>query len=175
MWQKIIVTPQVLHTRVIEFLFCWHLSFCFIIILYFILLTPVILLTNIAQTKGYSYDSDFSLVKLRIIIQQWWIPQNKSVMAVRLWRKMFMKSILELMYYLLPSPYESQEINHLTLAYFVISGLGILDSWLKVHIILSYSYVFVLLYLCCYYCYHAPYSSVISCVSSFVFCSFRVI
>ncbi|XP_020231952.1 geranylgeranyl transferase type-1 subunit beta isoform X2 [Cajanus cajan] len=37
-------------------------------------------------------------------------------------------TFLELMYYLLPSPYESQEINHLTLAYFVISGLDILNS-----------------------------------------------
>ncbi|KAG5051278.1 hypothetical protein AAZX31_02G088100 [Glycine max] len=41
-------------------------------------------------------------------------------------------TFLELMYYLLPSPYESQEINHLTLAYFVISGLDILDSLHKV-------------------------------------------
>ncbi|KAL5167627.1 Geranylgeranyl transferase type-1 subunit beta [Glycine soja] len=39
---------------------------------------------------------------------------------------------LELMYYMLPSPYESQEINHLTLAYFVISGLDILNSLHKV-------------------------------------------
>ncbi|KAL2329597.1 hypothetical protein Fmac_017178 [Flemingia macrophylla] len=37
-------------------------------------------------------------------------------------------TFLEMMYYLLPSPYESQEINHLTLAYFVISGLDILNS-----------------------------------------------
>lgn len=37
-------------------------------------------------------------------------------------------TFLELMYHLLPSPYESQEINHLTLAYFVISGLDILNS-----------------------------------------------
>ncbi|XP_015963031.1 geranylgeranyl transferase type-1 subunit beta [Arachis duranensis] len=34
----------------------------------------------------------------------------------------------ELMFHLLPSPYESQEINHLTLAYFVISSLDILNS-----------------------------------------------
>ncbi|KAK7340876.1 hypothetical protein VNO77_21593 [Canavalia gladiata] len=35
---------------------------------------------------------------------------------------------VEMMYYLLPSPYESQEINHLTLAYFVISALDFLNS-----------------------------------------------
>ncbi|WJX81087.1 protein geranylgeranyltransferase type I [Trifolium repens] len=33
-----------------------------------------------------------------------------------------------MMYHLLPNPYESQEINHLTLAYFVISSIDILDS-----------------------------------------------
>ncbi|XP_061338348.1 geranylgeranyl transferase type-1 subunit beta isoform X2 [Gastrolobium bilobum] len=37
-------------------------------------------------------------------------------------------TFLEMMYHLLPSPYESQEINHLTLAYFVISGLDILNA-----------------------------------------------
>ena len=45
---------------------------------------------------------------------------------------------LELMYYMLPSPYESQEINHLTLAYFVISGLDILNSLHKVHTIILF-------------------------------------
>lgn len=35
---------------------------------------------------------------------------------------------LEMMYDSLPSDYESQEINHLTLAYFVISGLDILNA-----------------------------------------------
>ncbi|XP_058736631.1 geranylgeranyl transferase type-1 subunit beta-like [Vicia villosa] len=34
----------------------------------------------------------------------------------------------EMMYNLLPNPYESQEINHLTLAYFVISSLDILNA-----------------------------------------------
>ncbi|GAU17803.1 hypothetical protein TSUD_171920 [Trifolium subterraneum] len=33
-----------------------------------------------------------------------------------------------MMYHLLPNPYESQEINHLTLAYFVISSIDILNS-----------------------------------------------
>ncbi|RDX70422.1 Geranylgeranyl transferase type-1 subunit beta [Mucuna pruriens] len=37
-------------------------------------------------------------------------------------------TFLEFMYNLLPSPYEPQEINHLTLAYFIISGLDILNS-----------------------------------------------
>ncbi|KAF5453539.1 hypothetical protein F2P56_028436 [Juglans regia] len=35
---------------------------------------------------------------------------------------------LEMMYHLLPSPYQDQEINHLTLAYFVISGLDLLSA-----------------------------------------------
>ncbi|KAK7295709.1 hypothetical protein RJT34_18620 [Clitoria ternatea] len=37
-------------------------------------------------------------------------------------------TFLEMMYHLLPSPYEPQEINHITLAYFIISGLDILNS-----------------------------------------------
>lgn len=37
-------------------------------------------------------------------------------------------TFVEMMYHLLPNPYESQEINHLTLAYFVISSLDILNS-----------------------------------------------
>ncbi|CAL0318841.1 unnamed protein product [Lupinus luteus] len=37
-------------------------------------------------------------------------------------------TFIEMMYHLLPSPYESQEINHLTLAYFVISSLDFLNS-----------------------------------------------
>ncbi|KAG5222541.1 hypothetical protein OIU76_013230 [Salix suchowensis] len=37
-------------------------------------------------------------------------------------------AFLEMMYHMLPYHYQSQEINHLTLAYFVISGLGILGS-----------------------------------------------
>ena len=39
-----------------------------------------------------------------------------------------------MMYHLLPNPYESQEINHLTLAYFVISSLDILNSLHLVYI-----------------------------------------
>ncbi|KAL6581151.1 hypothetical protein OROMI_007074 [Orobanche minor] len=35
---------------------------------------------------------------------------------------------LEMMYQLLPSPYQDQEINRLTLAYFVVSGLDILSA-----------------------------------------------
>lgn len=35
---------------------------------------------------------------------------------------------LEMNYQILPSPYEGQEINHLTLAYFIISGLHILNA-----------------------------------------------
>lgn len=35
---------------------------------------------------------------------------------------------LEMNYHMLPSPYETQEINHLTLAYFIISGLDILNA-----------------------------------------------
>lgn len=35
---------------------------------------------------------------------------------------------LQMMYQLLPSPYQGQEINRLTLAYFVISGLDILHA-----------------------------------------------
>ncbi|KAK9061190.1 hypothetical protein SSX86_018370 [Deinandra increscens subsp. villosa] len=35
---------------------------------------------------------------------------------------------LEMNYQILPSPYEGQEINHLTLAYFIISGLNILHA-----------------------------------------------
>lgn len=35
---------------------------------------------------------------------------------------------LSMMYQLLPADYQSQEINRLTLAYFVISGLALLDS-----------------------------------------------
>ena len=37
-------------------------------------------------------------------------------------------TFLEMMYQLLPSPYQMQEINRLTLAYFVISGLDILGA-----------------------------------------------
>lgn len=37
-------------------------------------------------------------------------------------------TFLQMMYQLLPSPYQSQEINRLTLAYFVISGLDLLNS-----------------------------------------------
>lgn len=37
-------------------------------------------------------------------------------------------AFLEMMYHMLPYHYQSQEINHLTLAYFVISGLDILGS-----------------------------------------------
>lgn len=61
-------------------------------------------------------------------------------------------TFLELMYYLLPSPYETQEINHLTLAYFVISGLDILNSLHSVHTIilflcfLYFSMMFLLLH-----------------------------
>ncbi|XP_030511758.1 geranylgeranyl transferase type-1 subunit beta isoform X1 [Rhodamnia argentea] len=40
---------------------------------------------------------------------------------------------LEMMYHMLPFHYQSQEINHLTLAYFVISGLDILDALDRVH------------------------------------------
>ncbi|KAL3717800.1 hypothetical protein ACJRO7_003016 [Eucalyptus globulus] len=42
-------------------------------------------------------------------------------------------TFLEMMYHMLPRPYQSQEINHLTLAYFVISGLDILDALDRVH------------------------------------------
>ena len=35
---------------------------------------------------------------------------------------------LEMMYQLLPWPYQNQEINRLTLAYFVISGLDLLSA-----------------------------------------------
>jgi hypothetical protein len=42
-----------------------------------------------------------------------------------------------MMYHLLPNPYESQEINHLTLAYFVISSIDILDS---LHLVLLFSF-----------------------------------
>lgn len=35
---------------------------------------------------------------------------------------------LEMMYVMLPSDYEVQEINHVTLAYFVISGLDVLGA-----------------------------------------------
>jgi len=35
---------------------------------------------------------------------------------------------LEMMYEMLPSEYEGQEINHLTLAYFIISGLDVLGA-----------------------------------------------
>jgi hypothetical protein len=35
---------------------------------------------------------------------------------------------MEMMYQLLPSPYGTQEINRLTLAYFVISGLHLLSA-----------------------------------------------
>ncbi|XP_068316081.1 geranylgeranyl transferase type-1 subunit beta-like [Pyrus communis] len=37
-------------------------------------------------------------------------------------------TFLQMMYQLLPSPYQSQEINRLTLAYFVISGLDLLAA-----------------------------------------------
>ncbi|KAF5742667.1 Geranylgeranyl transferase type-1 subunit beta [Tripterygium wilfordii] len=37
-------------------------------------------------------------------------------------------TFLEMMYQLLPRPYQTQEINRLTLAYFVISGLHLLDA-----------------------------------------------
>ncbi|XP_021813917.1 geranylgeranyl transferase type-1 subunit beta isoform X2 [Prunus avium] len=37
-------------------------------------------------------------------------------------------TFLQMMYQLLPSPYQSQEINRLTLAYFVISGLDLLNA-----------------------------------------------
>ncbi|KAI4372991.1 hypothetical protein MLD38_011166 [Melastoma candidum] len=37
-------------------------------------------------------------------------------------------TFLEMMYHMLPSHYQSQEINHLTLAYFVVSGLDILHA-----------------------------------------------
>ncbi|KAK7273035.1 hypothetical protein RIF29_14081 [Crotalaria pallida] len=37
-------------------------------------------------------------------------------------------TFIEMMYHLLPTPYESQEINHLTLAYFIISSLDFLRS-----------------------------------------------
>ncbi|KAI5431434.1 hypothetical protein KIW84_035573 [Lathyrus oleraceus] len=41
-------------------------------------------------------------------------------------------TFIEMMYHLLPNPYESQEINHLTLAYFVVSSLDILNALQKV-------------------------------------------
>lgn len=41
---------------------------------------------------------------------------------------------LEMMLELLPSPYQSQEINRLTLAYFVVCGLDILRSLDRVRI-----------------------------------------
>jgi len=43
----------------------------------------------------------------------------------------------QMMYHLLPNPYESQEINHLTLAYFVISSLDILNALHLVYIYIS--------------------------------------
>jgi geranylgeranyl transferase type-1 subunit beta len=44
---------------------------------------------------------------------------------------------MEMMYQLLPSPYETQEINRLTLAYFVISGLHLLSALDRVPFSLS--------------------------------------
>jgi multidrug transporter EmrE-like cation transporter len=44
---------------------------------------------------------------------------------------------MEMMYQLLPSPYETQEINRLTLAYFVISGLHLLSALDRVPLSLS--------------------------------------
>lgn len=46
---------------------------------------------------------------------------------------------LEMMLELLPSPYQSQEINRLTLAYFAICGLDILRSLDRVSIPLDFS------------------------------------
>lgn len=48
-------------------------------------------------------------------------------------------TFLEMMYQMLPHHYQSQEINHVTLAYFVISGLDILNALdrVKFHFSLS--------------------------------------
>ncbi|QCE12880.1 geranylgeranyl transferase type-1 subunit beta isoform X1 [Vigna unguiculata] len=54
--------------------------------------------------------------------------EQEECSGLEMMQKDLHATFLELMYYLLPSPYESQETNHLTLAYFVISGLDILNS-----------------------------------------------
>lgn len=48
-------------------------------------------------------------------------------------------TFLELMYQLLPSQYQTQEINHLTLAYFVISSLDLLGAMDRVGTIFHFS------------------------------------
>lgn len=47
-------------------------------------------------------------------------------------------TFLQMMYQLLPWQYQSQEINRLTLAYFVISGLDLLSSIDRVPLFLSH-------------------------------------
>lgn len=46
----------------------------------------------------------------------------------------------EMMYQLLPFQYQTQEINHLTLAYFVISGLDLLGAMDRVGTIFNFSF-----------------------------------
>lgn len=52
---------------------------------------------------------------------------------------------LEMMYQLLPFQYQTQEINHLTLAYFVISGLDLLGAMDRVGSIFNFSLLLSLL------------------------------
>lgn len=52
---------------------------------------------------------------------------------------------LDMMYQLLPAPYQGQEINRLTLAYFVISGLDILGALDRVSSFPNYNFAHPLL------------------------------
>lgn len=62
-------------------------------------------------------------------------PSSPSSRSSEIFDKDRHVTFLDMMYQLLPSPYQIQEINRLTLAYFVISGLDILGALDRVFVI----------------------------------------
>lgn len=55
-------------------------------------------------------------------------PSSPSSLSTEIFDRDRHVAFLEMMYNLLPSPYQIQEINRLTLAHFVVSGLDILGA-----------------------------------------------
>lgn len=73
---------------------------------------------------------------------------------------------LDMMYDLLPSDYQSQEINHLTLAYFTLSSLDILGSLDQVY---SSSNPFYFLFLIFQFTYLNFYNKMMKGISNYAF------
>lgn len=86
--------------------------------------------------KPYIFILKLTIVHHQEPHQQWPMSSSEeaSSMETTTIDKDLHVTFAQMMYHLLPNPYESQEINHLTLAYFVISSLDILNSLHLVYI-----------------------------------------